>query len=81
MSSKTVKSVTRCVKLHNQMEEIDARLKSSYNYRRRIKEEKIFKKAEYIKSFGSKKVKIGLFLKNGKLLEGLVCDVLNRQYA
>ena len=51
------------------MAEIDARIKRSYNDRRRIKEERIFEKSKdnknvlfkYIKSFGSKKVNIGLF--------------------
>ena len=60
------------------MVEIHARLKRSYSDRRRIKEERIFEKAKenknvlfkYIKSFGSKKVKVVPFLKNGKVLEG-----------
>lgn len=85
---KMVTSVNRCLNPRKRICALDNQIRKSYEERRLLKEQKIFMKAKenknvlfkYIKKCQNTRTKIGPFIKNGKIIPGKECDILQDQY-
>ena len=78
----------RCLSLRKRLCDLDNQIRKSYQERKLLKEQKVVQKAKenknvlfkYIRKCQNTKSKIGPFLKEGKIVPGKECDILQSQY-
>ena len=85
---RSVTSIQRCSTIRKNILSIDIELKTYYDDRRRLKESILFEKSKgnknymyrFLKRAQKSSSKIGPFLKNGKIMDEKLCEILKSQY-